>query len=806
MLKNYLLVALRAFRKQRLFGFINVFGLAVGLACAFLIALYVRHERAYDRHHEHAGRIYRITSEVFLAGENEHFARAASGVGAAMKASDPGVEEVVRLWGADPVIAAGTQQFFGERFYFADASFFRVFTAPFVAGEPSTALAAPNQVVLTESAARRYFGESPALGQTIRLGSEVRRDTPYEVVGVVEDVPETSHLHYDVLASMANRLPEEPTGPDAWVSQINYLAYVLLRPGTGAEAVEARAQGLVEANVGDVLRQFNATYRLHLQPLTDIHLHSAGLTAEVGAPGDVTYVVVFTSVAFIVLLIACINFMNLATARALDRAREVGLRKALGADRGQLVRQFLAETFVLTLIALALAVGLAWAMLPVFNDLTGRTLTPAGTFGALGLLALAAPAVGLLAGAYPAFVLSAYDPTETLRGRFRAGRSGLALRRGLVVTQFALSVVLVTGSLVVQRQLAYARQERVGFDREHVVVLPLRPDEGIRAQEAAFKAAVLGSSAVASASLTDGYPASPVSSDEVFVPSGRPDDEGVHLWIYESDFDLLSTLGMEIAAGRALDPRRGTDSSAYLVNETAARLLDLQRLEGAELDELQEGPEGPRVAHPLVGIVRDFHLESFRHPIRPLIIRVPPADFRYDYLVVRARAGRLDDAFAHLRQTWAAFSSGSPFSPSFLDEEFGALYRSERQLGKAFGYFTVLATLIACLGLLGLSAYATEQRTKEIGVRKVLGASVPRLVALLSRDFLKLVVVAFVVAVPVAYLATHRWLEGFTYRVDLGVWPFVLAGLLAVAVAFLTVSLYTVRAAATDPVKALRYE
>jgi len=339
-----------------------------------------------------------------------------------------------------------------------------------------------------------------------------------------------------------------------------------------------------------------------------------------------------------------------------------------------------------------------------------------------------------------------------------------------------------------------------------VVVLPLRPDEGIRAQEAAFKTAVLGSSAVASASLTDGYPAATVTSDEVFIPGGQPADEGVHLWIYESDFDLLPTLGMEMAAGRPLDPRRSTDSTAFLVNESAARLLDLRNLEGAELDELAEGPEGPRVAHPIVGVVRDFHLESFRHAIRPLIIRVPPADFRYDYLVVRARAGRLDDALAHLRQTWATFSSGSPFSPSFLDEEFGALYRSEQQLGKAFGYFTILATLIACLGLLGLSAYATEQRTKEIGVRKVLGAGVPGLVALLSRDFLKLVFAAFVVAVPVAYLATRRWLEGFAYRVDLGAWPFVLAGLLALTVAFLTVSFYTVRAASIDPVKALRYE
>ncbi|HLA64138.1 MAG TPA: ABC transporter permease, partial [Rhodothermales bacterium] len=502
MLKNYLLVALRTTRRQRGYAAINVFGLALGLACAFLITLYVRHELSYDRQSANADRVYRLTSEVFISGEHTHYARTASGVGGALQAADPTVEATARLWHADPVVEADEEKFYGERFYYADPLFFHVFATPFLAGSPTRALTAPWQVVLTETTARRYFGEADPMGRAVRIGAY---ETPFQVVGVIADVPEAAHVHYDVLASMANWLPEESPGPDAWVSNMDYLAYVLLRPGARPEGPEATAAGLVEENVGGLLTQLGATYQLHLQPLASIHLHSA-LSSEAEPTGDVLYVWVFASVALIVLLIACINFTNLATARAMDRAKEVGMRKALGAGRVQLVRQFLAESVVLTLFALVLAVALVALLLPVFNDLTGRHLTLDGTLGAFALMALLAPAVGLLAGAYPAFVLSGYRPAETLRGRFRSGRSGLVLRRALVVTQFALSVILVTGAFVVQDQLAYARTQRLGFDREQVVVLPLRPDEGIRQQEAAFKAAVLGSSHVVSATLTDNYP------------------------------------------------------------------------------------------------------------------------------------------------------------------------------------------------------------------------------------------------------------------------------------------------------------
>ncbi|MDX1530194.1 MAG: FtsX-like permease family protein, partial [Rhodothermales bacterium] len=401
-----------------------------------------------------------------------------------------------------------------------------------------------------------------------------------------------------------------------------------------------------------------------------------------------------------------------------------------------------------------------------------------------------------------------YEPVRVLRGRFSRSTSGLALRRGLVVTQFALSVVLVAGAFVVQEQLAFARQGALGFDREHVVVLPLRPDAGIRAAERPFKAAVLQSPHVEHATLTDQYPAGSGSTDSVIIPTGKSEEEGVHVQFYLSDYDLLPTLGMELAAGRGFDPALPTDSAAFLVNETAARMAGLTDLETASLD-LLDGPAEAIERQPrrVIGIVEDFHFQSFREAIQPLVIRLPddPA-FPYDYLLARVRPGALEPALADLEAAWSAFSSGTPSAPSFLDAEFDHLYRQEARMAEAFGWFTGLAVLIACLGLLGLSTYAAEQRRKEIGVRKVLGATAPQIVRLLAWDFARPVLLAVVLAVPVAWLVADRWLSAFAYRIDLGPVPFVAAGAAALAVALFTVGVQTVRAASADPVKALHSE
>ena len=800
MLARYFRILLRSLRRQKGFTAINVIGLAVGFACALLITLYVQHELAYDRHHPDADRLYRVTMHVGMPDNETHYARASPITTMVLREDDPDVEAVTRLDESDPVVHVGEEVFIGEQFYYTDDQFFETFSVPFLAGGT---LEAPGQLVLTESAAERYFGAESAVGQTVRLGEN---EVEYDVVGVVPDVPEASHLRYDLLGRRTQSEREQQRGPTAWVSNISYLTYFRLRPGADPADVEARLASRSNSEAGEILTQFGASLTPYIQPITDIHLGSH-LTAEAEPGGDFLYVIVFGVVAVVVLLIASINFINLSTARALDRAREVGVRKALGAERRQLVVQFLTETALLTGVAFVLALGLAWLLLPAFNSLTGREVGILDTFGAIGMIAVVAPVVALLAGIYPAYVLSGYEPSQVLRGRFSRSSSGLALRRGLVVTQFALSVILVTGALVVQEQLRYARQEQLGFDREHVVVLPLRPDAGIRAQERPFKATVLQSANIGHATLTDAYPAGPNSSDNVFVPAGKSNDEAIHVNIYLADFDLLPTLGMEIAQGRGFNAALPTDSAAFLVNETAARMAGFTSLEDAAFEEADPNNDGDIEINKVIGVVEDFHLESFRNPILPLVIRQPEnPDFPYDYLLARVRPGALEPALADLEQAWKQFSSGTPFSPSFLDAEFDAMYRQEARMAQAFGYFTALAIFIACLGLLGLSAYAAQQRRKEIGVRKVLGASVQQIVGLLAWDFARPVLIAVLIAAPLAWFAAERWLSAFAYRIDLGPMPFVAAGVVAVAVALLTISTQTLRAANADPVQSLRSE
>ena len=797
MLKNYLVVALRSLRKHRLYAFINVAGLAVGLACCLLIARYVQHERAYDRHHAHADRIYRLTSETGVAGTRSHFAAAAPPMAAVFQAEFPEVERAVRILAEEAAtVQVGQNRFEERRLYYADPTLFDVFTVPLLAGDPRTALSAPNQVVLTRSTARRYFGNASPLGRSILVDGDV----PYQVTGVAEDVPITAHFHYDLIASMASLGLDESTAPDAWVSDIGYATYLLLRPGTDVDVLTRKAAALVEATIGEMMRNFDATYVLHLQPLLDLHLHSQK-EGELEPTGDAMYVTVLSLVAAFILLLAGINFVNLTTARSADRAREGGMRKALGAHRRQLVGQFLAETMLLAGLAVALAVVLAAVALPAFSALAGRTLTLwDGTLvlALVGALVL----VGLVGGAYPAFYLSAFQPARTLRGGAGPGERGVALRRGLVVLQFTVSVALIVGTLVVEQQLRFARSERLGFAQEHVLVLPAEADPRIAARQDAFKAAVLTSPAVVSASLSEVYPGS-TTGNAVLVPAGRPDVESVHFWIYQADFDLLNTLGMELVSGRGFDPALPTDSGAVLINETAARQLGWTEPDDHALVGLAEpGPAG-RVTMPVIGIVRDFHFESFRQPIRPVVFR---AHALYDHLLVRVQAGRLDQALADLEATWATFAPGTPFAYRFLDTEFGALYRADQQFGRAFRYFAGLAVFIACLGLFGLAAYTAERRTKEIGVRKVLGASAAGIVALLSRDFARLVLVAVLIAAPTAYFAMDRWLAGFAYRVELAPDVFIAAGAIALGVALLTVSAHALRAAYADPVKALRCE
>jgi len=795
MLKNYLTIALRNLRKQKGYTFINIFGLAVGLACCLLISLYVQHERSYDRYHEKADRIYRLTTELGFSGTSAHFASASPVMAEVMRAEFPEVEQSVRVINGSKMVRVGDKQFKESRFYHADSTVFDVFSYTFIAGNAQTALDRPHTVVLTHSTAQKYFGDTDPLGKTLQVGDA----TEYTVTGVIEDLPTPSHFQFDFLASMSSVSKAKNSN---WLGNLDFKTYLVLRPDASPEALEAKFPALLEQNVGATLNRLGALFRLELQPLTAIHLHS-NLDYELEPNGNVSYVYIFSAVALFILLIACINFMNLATARSADRAKEIGIRKVLGAYRVQLIRQFLVEALLLATLAFGLALVLVWLVLPTFNQIVGRSLDFAGKGALLVGFAGITGIVGLLAGSYPALFLAGFQPVVVLKGKFRTGMTGAVLRKGLVVTQFAISIMLIIGTLVVHQQLNYARSQQLGFDKDQVVVLPLYQAGAAMAQTDVFKAEVQRHPGVVHATAANNFPGGLIY-DQVYYPEGKGLDESIHLWIYSVDFDYLQTLGMKLVAGRDFSPEQRLDSSSVILNETAMQLLGWDTIEDKRFVEFETNDlDGNRRMLSVIGTVEDFHFESFRHDIRPLAIRVHPGHPRH--LLVRMRAGQSQEVLVFLQEKWEAATT-APFEYTFLDQQFDQLYRADEDLGRIFGYFAGLAIFIASLGLFGLTTFSVEQRTKEVGVRKVLGASVTNIVTLLSKDFLWLVALSTLIAIPVAYFAMNRWLESFAYRIMIGPSVLLLAVGIALLIALVTVSFQAVKAALADPVKSLRYE
>ena len=799
MLKNYFKISIRNLKKHKGYSLINVAGLAVGLAGCILIMLFVQDELRYDRHHEKADRIYRMVLDTRFAGDELTLPSAPAPLARTMLEVFPEVEAAARLeQRANMVVQYEDRRFREDRFFYADSSLFDVLTIPFVQGEARAALTQQNAVVLTETMAHKYFGAEDPLGKML-----VVNGTDFRVTGVVADPPVHTHFHYDFIASFITRPYSENT---KWFP-INYFTYVALRPGATQAALDAKISELVRTHMAaDIEELVGVSYdeflkrgdylTYYLQPVADIHLRSH-FEQEIEPNGDITYVYLFSVVAFLLLLIACVNFMNLATARSANRAREVGLRKVLGSYRRQLVQQFLGESVLLTMVALVLALGLVVLCLPLFNDLAGKSLDlyflRDGRFW-LGIVVFGV-GVGLMAGSYPAFFLASFHPVTVLKGRAGRGVKRSGMRNGLVVFQFAISIMLIVGTLVVRNQLTYLQTTRLGFDKEHVVVI--KRVQTLGDQREAFRQAVLQHANVTHAAASEVMPGEP-SGTNAYRKLG---EDRTYAWRYFSiDADYVETLGLELAAGRDFAPEFTADSAAVLLNETAAKALDWDDPVGQVL-ELSSGER-----FTVVGVVKDFHHESMHVEITPLIIHPLGVTGNARVLAARIRPEDIPATLAHLQAQWEAFAPGDPFTYAFLDQDFDSLYRAEQQTGVTFSVFAMLAILVACLGLFGLAAFVAEQRTKEIGVRKVLGASVVGIVMLLSRGFLKLVGLAFVLAAPVAYLAMDRLLQGFAYRIEISWWIFLVAGLAALAITLLTVSYQAVRAALADPVKALRYE
>lgn len=791
MFKNHLKIAFRNMLKHKGHAFINVVGLSEGIAVCFLIFLWVQDELGYDRFHAKADRIYRALWEARFGDNEWKIPLVAVPLAETLEKEFPEVERTVRLYPGGMTLRHGEDYVREQNFIFTEESFFEVFTVEFIAGDPKTALRDPESIVLTEETAQRYFPNQNPLGQTI----EQNDGRLYRVTGVVKSFPAQSHFHFGFLASI--KTLQHFTGRQQQWGSASVYTYLVLRPGESAAALQAKLQAYVDKNVaGETFNQPGNFTRYPLQPLRDIHLRSH-LKYELEPNGNQAYVYLFSVIACFILLLACINFVNLATARSMQRGREVGIRKVLGSQRAQLVRQFLAEAFVYVGLAVLTAIVLAELALPAFNHFAGKQLAIDFFESPFALITLAGLAllVTILAGAYPAFFLSSFWPVQALKGRIAAHSGRERLRQGLVVVQFCISIGLIAGTLVVRNQLQFMQSQRLGFDKEHVLIVHRAGALG--KQHVAFRNRLHAHPMIAGAAAAQNLPGQDFDST-VFTPEQPANYQNTSLTYVWVDEQYAEVLKLKIVAGRNFSKEFATDSSAFLINETAAAALGWEEPLGKRLS------MGDFYKGSVIGVVEDFHFESFHHEVKPILFmfnRWAPS-----YLAVRLRPGNVAAGIAEIQKLWKEFVPNSPLQYSFLDQDYQKLYDGEQRVAQIFLAFSVLAIVIACLGLFGLASFMAEQRTKEIGVRKVLGATVSGIVGLLSKDFVKLVLVAFAVATPLAYFAMQRWLQDFAYRVDIGWWIFALAGGIALVIALLTVSFQAIKAAVANPVEALRYE
>jgi putative ABC transport system permease protein len=796
MLQNYCKIAVRNLLKYKAYSFINIAGLAIGIAVSLLILLFVRDELSYDRYHQNRERIYRLITQVDGASYDA-IAKVPGPWGAAARHEIPEIESMTRfVFFNTTLVSRGDVRDYESGGLFADSTVFDIFSFPMLKGNPKTALTHPNSIILTADLAEKYFGDDDPVGQSLRIDSS----SDYLVTGVMQ-VPRNSHFTFSFLVSMSSY-----TNPrhDSWVWN-QYYTYLLLRREVSPQ--------IVESKIPPILRQHleegeAAAHTPILQPITDIHLHS-NLFREMEANSDVAYIYIMSAVAFFIVLIACINFMNLTTARATKRAKEVGIRKATGAHQSLLIKQFLGESIFTSFLALFLALGLMELLLPTFNSLTGKQLGSSELFTPtyLGVLVALASVVGLVAGSYPAFVLAAFKPATVLKGGLlspftKGGFSGISpasLRKGLVVFQFAITAFLMVATGVVFKQMDFIQNKKLGFNEEQLITIPIR-DDAMREKHETVKRELMQNPNVLSVAVSGNLPGGGDYGIS-YRPEGFPEDRVPPIRILVVDHNFVETFGMEMASGRSFSKEHSTDANAYLINEEAAKQLGWEDPLGKTI----AMPTIERAAGPVIGVLKDFHFRSMHEKIGPILLFVPTPDW-YNVFTVRLRPENISETIEFLERKWSELDPVYPFTYNFFDERFAQLHAAEQRMGTLLGYVSVLAIAIACLGLFGLAAFAAEQRTKEIGVRKVLGASVANVATLLSQDFFKLVLLANLIAWPLAYLAMNRWLEDFAYRTNIGWEVFVLAGALAVLIAILTVSSQAIRAALANPVESLRYE
>ena len=796
MIKNYLTVAVRNIARNKTFSAINILGLAIGMACCILILLYVQDELSYDQHHEHAHRIYRVAAEGKVAGTMRQFAITPFPMGPALVRDYPEVIKAVRFFqGTNPRRLVEDQH--GHFFYesgvvFTDPNFFEVFNFPLSKGDPKTAFLEPFSIVITEAVAQKYFGEQSQMGQILSFN-----DKAFKVTGVLKDTAHNSHFQFNLLASPMSRDHQSN-----WLRH-DFYTYLLLQKRDSAQGLEAKLPNFIETHAGEQYKAAGLTIKYFLQPLTDIHLHSH-LEWEMSPNGDIRYVYLFLIIALFVLILACVNFMNLSTARSATRSKEVGMRKVVGANRTQLIRQFMGESILLALLALFFAIAFVEVSLPAFNAFIQRELVLDYTGNWHVVLALLSVALfaGLLSGIYPAFFLSAFQPVEVLKRMLTRGLKTSSSRKTLVVFQFVISIILIIGTVVVYGQVDYIRNKKLGFNKEHVIVMP-NPGKQLTER---YRSILSTYGNVLNTSRSVSVPGRKLPSNLFRPSSDSAYSDGLMINHLQVDHGFISTYGLELIEGRDFSKDISSDKyGTFILNEAAMRKLGWTSRANQKLELIF--PEGGKLKveaqGDVVGIVKDFHYKSLHHEIEPLIIMT---ENWFAYFSIRIRSDDVAGTLSFLKAQWKEIAPNKPFDYFFLDDDYDKLYRAEEQIGTLFGLFSLLAIFVASLGLFGLASFTAQQRIKEIGIRKVLGASVSNLVLLLSKEFAILVGLANLIAWPIAYYAMNRWLQDFAYRIDLNIWAFILSGFLALFIALSTVSYQAYKVARTNPVDALRYE
>jgi putative ABC transport system permease protein len=794
MLSNYFRVAIRNLLRHKVYSAINIAGLAIGMACCMIISLWVYYHLSFDRFHKNADRIYRIILNVSFKGQSPlDYCGSFGLMGRDLMNDYPEVVNYARLfkWGEQILVRDGDRKIVIPVLCYSDPSLFDLFSFEFAAGDPKNALSEPKSLVLTEETARKLFGDENPLGRVLELGGE----PDYKVTGILKNIPGNSHLQFDMLTPFKSEWLSNWLG--SYQSGADFYTYLLLEHGVDYKALERKANGFFQKHAPD----YAGSLTMYLQPLGDIHLHSRTLTYDLNwRKTDITYIYIFSTIAFLILLVACINFVNLATSRSAGRAREVGIRKVVGARRSQLILQFLGESVLVSFCAMILARAFIELALPALNNFFGNeldfNLSNAWLFLA-GLVCLTV-FVGILAGWYPALFMSSPQPHDVLKSAGQRATRGLGLRRTLVISQFTVSIILIVCSIFIGKQLHWIQKRNLGFNKEHVIVLKI--SQAIKGKYESVRQELLENSSITDISALGPHKLGSLLRGMNFNFEGKTPDQTWLTSCMAVDPDFVRFYGLEIVEGRSFSPELATETGgAYIINETLKEKLGWKTAVGKKFWLADD-----KVPGQVIGVVKDFNFYSLHHKIEPLALFIRPELF--SFLSVKVRPENIAGTLKYLERKWAGYDPTSPFEYTFLDEDFARLYQAEEMTRKVVGAFSILAVFVACLGLLGLISFAAESRTKEIGIRKVLGASVTDILLLLSKEFLVLLSLSILIAWPVAWYVMNRWLQNFAYRIDLGWATFLLGGVIALVIAGLTVGYQALKAATANPVDALRYE